>query len=85
MAAFIIALFALASTMAEAGPRDGFWERELRVFAVEDRKAEPIKGGVVFLGSSSIRLWPTEIQTSAAIAVTAQHRLESSLPIISPH
>jgi lysophospholipase L1-like esterase len=59
MAAFVVAPLALASTMAEAGPRDGFWERGLRVFAVEDKKAELITGGVVFLGSSSIRLWPT--------------------------
>lgn len=67
--AFVVALFALASTMAEAGPRDGFWEQGLRVFAVEDKKAEPIKGGVVFLGSSSVRFWPTRDFFPALLAV----------------
>src|SRR5262245_21106715 len=36
------------------------WEAELRAFSAADAKAPPPPGGVVFVGSSSIRLWDLE-------------------------
>ena len=35
------------------------WEDEIRAFEEEDRRAPPPAGGVLFIGSSSIRLWKT--------------------------
>jgi lysophospholipase L1-like esterase len=35
------------------------WEPEVSAFEAEDRAAAPAAGGVVFVGSSSIRLWET--------------------------
>lgn len=33
------------------------WEAEIRKFEESDRQAPPARGGVLFVGSSSIRLW----------------------------
>ena len=35
------------------------WEQEIGAFEVADRAMPPKKGGIVFVGSSSIRLWKT--------------------------
>lgn len=35
------------------------WEQAIKAFEVEDRKSHPPKGGVLFIGSSSIRKWDT--------------------------
>lgn len=34
------------------------WEKDMQAFAKADRMNPPHKGGIVFTGSSSIRLWP---------------------------
>lgn len=46
---------------AEAGFRQpkGFWDKSFRAWAAQDKRRPPAKGGVLFVGSSSIRLWPT--------------------------
>ena len=36
-----------------------FWESEIRTFESNDRRTPPKPGGIVFTGSSSIRLWAT--------------------------
>ena len=33
------------------------WEQTIRAFEAQDRKSAPAQGGIVFAGSSSIRLW----------------------------
>ncbi|WP_165068950.1 GDSL-type esterase/lipase family protein [Paludisphaera rhizosphaerae] len=35
------------------------WEKEISAFEEADKKAPPEKGGVLFIGSSTIRLWKT--------------------------
>lgn len=35
------------------------WEKEIAAFEAKDRETPPEKGGIVFVGSSSIRLWST--------------------------
>ena len=52
-------LVGASEAVSRADPRDGIWERGLRSFETEDKRAEPVKHGVLFLGSSSIRLWAT--------------------------
>ena len=41
-----------------AAQSDGRFESEIRVFEDSDRVQRPKPGGVVFVGSSSIRMWP---------------------------
>ena len=36
------------------------WAKEMAAFAGQDRKTPPSPGGIVFVGSSSIRLWDLE-------------------------
>lgn len=35
------------------------WEKEVAAYEVADRQAAPAKGGILFIGSSTIRLWKT--------------------------
>src|SRR5687767_6268870 len=35
------------------------WEKEIAAYEAADRKNPPKKGGVLFIGSSTIRLWKT--------------------------
>lgn len=53
-----LALWLLSSTaaLAQREPADG-WEADMQRFAAADRAQPPESGGVVFVGSSSIRLW----------------------------
>ena len=50
-----------ASTAAQAPPAAPLdlaqWEDEIRAFEEEDRRDPPPVGGILFIGSSSIRLW----------------------------
>ncbi len=45
-------------------PRDSFakWEKEIAAFEQADHEQPPAKGGIVFVGSSSIRRWTTLAQ-----------------------
>ena len=48
----------LASPYAEA--RDyAVWEKEIAAYEAADRRSPPPKGGALFIGSSTIRLWTT--------------------------
>lgn len=42
---------------AERSSEDSRWEESIAAFAAADRQQAPPPGGVVFVGSSSIRLW----------------------------
>ena len=46
-----------ATQAADPGPTA--WEADVQRFEAADRAAPPAPGGVVFAGSSSIRLWPS--------------------------
>lgn len=51
-----VAALALAAIPVRADPRP--WQAEIEEFLAEDRARPPVTGGVLFVGSSSIRLWP---------------------------
>jgi lysophospholipase L1-like esterase len=36
------------------------WEKEIQAFEQQDRRSQPAKGQIVFVGSSSIRAWDTK-------------------------
>lgn len=48
---------AKAKTAAVEGPEK--WEKDIAAFEAKDREHPPEKGGIVFVGSSSIRRWTT--------------------------
>ena len=50
-----IAFICLAS--AAAAQQDRPFEKEIQAFEQQDRKESPLKGGILFTGSSSIRMW----------------------------
>ena len=61
MRAVLVMIISLAVTPAAWGqataPAETRWAKEMQAFAAADAKAAPAKGGIVFVGSSSIRLW----------------------------
>lgn len=46
-----------ASLLAQTLPAEQRWKKELDAFAAADRQQMPPPGGVLFVGSSSIRFW----------------------------
>src|SRR6476646_7910304 len=63
LACSLAATGSCAQTTANAQPTaaaelDGRFESEIRAFEDSDRVNRPKPGGVVFVGSSSIRMWP---------------------------
>jgi lysophospholipase L1-like esterase len=55
--------FAHGATTAPVAPAahdSTVWEKDIRAFEAADRKHMPAPGGVLFVGSSSIRFWKTE-------------------------
>ena len=57
----LAAAFALvASAAAAQPPAAGPWEAEVAAFEARDRAMPPPEGEIVFVGSSSIRLWDTQ-------------------------
>jgi lysophospholipase L1-like esterase len=57
--AFVLLVFAPAHgrTQTTAPVDPAKWDDEIRAFEARDRTAPPAAGGIVFTGSSSIRLW----------------------------
>jgi lysophospholipase L1-like esterase len=55
LALLLPALLASAQTGSSADPAR--WETDIRAFEAADAADPPAKGGIVFIGSSSIRLW----------------------------
>ena len=54
----IIALvFVFMGSFLKAQDHEGRFENEIAAFEQQDRQDFPLKGGVVFTGSSSIRMW----------------------------
>lgn len=58
---FLALFFVFANIPAPAAidPRHERWEKAMAAFEKQDRENPPTQGGVLFLGSSSIRLWKT--------------------------
>jgi len=58
---FFLATFRLASG-AETNHNFGKWEKEIAAFEAMDRTNPPPKNGLVFIGSSTVRMWKTLAQ-----------------------
>jgi lysophospholipase L1-like esterase len=60
---FVFTLLTLTTALAEerrAGPEK--WEKDIAAFEQADREHPPEKGAILFIGSSSIRMWKTLAQ-----------------------
>jgi lysophospholipase L1-like esterase len=53
--AFLLVLFALGAL----GQTTNRWDKDIAAFEAQDRTNPPPKGAILFIGSSSIRLWKT--------------------------
>lgn len=60
-----------AAATAETYPRAAEFAAEIAAFEAADRRRAPAPGGIVFTGSSSIRLWPS---LASAFGVPALNR-----------
>lgn len=71
-------------TLAPAPAPDPF-EAEIRSFEMRDRAVPPIPGGVVFVGSSSFRLWPDLAADFPGVRVMNRGFGGSTLPDVIRH
>jgi lysophospholipase L1-like esterase len=71
-------LAAVTSRGAELDPKR--WEKDIAAFEAMDRKNPPEKGGVVFVGSSSIRFWTNIAQDFPNLKVISRGFGGSHLP-----
>ena len=55
-AAIVLAFLALSTPLLAAEPADK-WEKAIADFEAQDRQSPPPKNAILFVGSSSIRLW----------------------------
>src|SRR5688572_28291176 len=74
----MVTLAAVTSRGAEADPKR--WEKDIAAFEAMDRKNPPEKGGVLFVGSSSIRLWTNIAQDFPNLKVISRGFGGSHLP-----
>jgi lysophospholipase L1-like esterase len=56
----VILLWTVSALAAEGTPRFARWEADIRRFEVADQAKPPAANGILFAGSSSIRLWNVE-------------------------
>ena len=56
-AVLLLLNFISQSRSADDPAKFAKWEKEIAAFEAADQKQPPPKGGIVFVGSSSIRLW----------------------------
>ena len=56
-ATFLLILFGLTSGLMVSGQDFSRWEDAISKFEAADKEQAPVKNGVLFLGSSSIRVW----------------------------
>ena len=59
IALLVSVLFALVRLSAQEAPDPSKWEAEVRAFEAADMSEPPVRGGIIFTGSSSIRMWTT--------------------------
>ncbi|TCV96501.1 lysophospholipase L1-like esterase [Luteibacter rhizovicinus] len=55
--ALLFAALVLAAPVFAKGPDHSRWEPDIRAFEMQDRAQPPVPGAVLFVGSSSIRMW----------------------------
>lgn len=83
----VVTLFALVALPARAhsqgGPDPSRWESEIHAFETADLSDPPPRGGIIFTGSSSIRLWTTLKEDFAGLPVMNRGFGGSMLPEVT--
>jgi len=59
VAAWLLAFLAMPARPLTAAPQTNKWEGAIAAFEQEDKQSPPPKNAILFVGSSSIRLWDT--------------------------
>ncbi len=72
-----------AQTPATGGPDPSRWEADIKAFEAADFSDPPVRGGIVFTGSSSIRLWTTLKQDFPGLPVVNRGFGGSMLPEVT--
>lgn len=57
--AVLLSILSSSKALNAAEQKPARWEKDIAAFEASDRKNPPAKGGVLFIGSSSIRYWKT--------------------------
>ncbi len=82
--ALLVAPSALrAQTPATGCPDPSRWEADIKAFEAADLSDPPVRGGIVFTGSSSIRLWTTLKQDFPGLPVVNRGFGGSMLPEVT--
>lgn len=70
-AALVLAAFALLAALpaVAASPDAHMWDADIAAFEAQDKANPPARGGVLFIGSSSIRMWTTLAQDFPGVDV----------------
>ena len=68
---------------AQKAPDPSQWEVEVRAFEAADLSEPPIQGGIIFTGSSSIRMWTTLKEDFAGLPVVNRGIGGSMLPEVT--
>lgn len=77
--------FLLLGQTAVAAPAADPWAADMAAFEAQDRASPPTRGGVVFTGSSSIRLWDTLAEDFPGIDVINRGFGGSTIPDATRH
>lgn len=77
--------FLLLGQTAVAAPAADPWAADMAAFEAQDRASPPTRGGVVFTGSSSIRLWTTLAEDFPGIDVINRGFGGSTIPDATRH
>ena len=93
MAVLVALLLMPWRASAQGGPNPSKWEADIRAFEAADLSDPPVRGGIIFTGSSSIRLWTTLKEDFPGLPVVNRGFGGSMLPevtafvdrIITPH
>ena len=68
LAGLVLVIGVLA--LGQASPPARPWEADIQAFESADRKSPPVPGGVLFVGSSSIRMWETLARDFPTVSIT---------------
>jgi lysophospholipase L1-like esterase len=80
----VLAIVALPErARSQSGPNPSQWESEIRAFEAADLSDPPPRGGIIFTGSSSIRLWTTLKEDFAGLPVVNRGFGGSMLPEVT--
>jgi hypothetical protein len=80
IAALVLVAVALAAYLKFANTKPGYWEDEVRALELAAQQVPPPNNAVLFIGSSSIRLWSTLAEDMAPIPVIKHGFGGSKLP-----